>query len=58
MGRLTETRLKPDSQVRVVSLSGTGRGAASEAVFCRVASRDASKRIRVFIYQYTLHFNQ
>ncbi|KAL6513164.1 hypothetical protein OROGR_020650 [Orobanche gracilis] len=48
MDRLRETRLKarlkPASQVRGVSLSGRGRGAASEADFRRLASRRASRR--------------
>ncbi|KAL6509904.1 hypothetical protein OROGR_022392 [Orobanche gracilis] len=44
MVRLRETRLKSASQVRGVSLSGSGRDAASEAVFRRLASRRASRR--------------
>ncbi|KAL6511766.1 hypothetical protein OROGR_021363 [Orobanche gracilis] len=48
MDRFRETRLKarlkPASQVRGVSLSGRGRGAASEADFLRLASRRASRR--------------
>ncbi|KAL6521195.1 Digalactosyldiacylglycerol synthase 1, chloroplastic [Orobanche gracilis] len=41
---IRETRLKPASQVRGVSLSSRGGGAALEADFCRLASRRISRR--------------